>query len=111
MRQRLSASQHYALILVERSLMDLFVEAPSHTDAVQLMSYHEIDPEKDEIPWLDLTDNRDFKVMSTWDSNDRLGWLFLLLLNLEHPYIVITNYLVMKWIGFSKVGFCKNALS
>ena len=56
--------------------MDLFVEAPSHTDAVQLMSYHEIDPEKDEIPWLDLTDNRDFKVMSTWDSNDRLGWFF-----------------------------------
>ena len=52
--------------------MDLFVEAPSHADAVQLMSYHEIDPEKDEIPWLDLTDNRDFKVMSTWDSNDRL---------------------------------------
>ena len=51
--------------------MDLFVEAPSHTDAVQLISYHELDPEKDEIPWLDLTDNRDFKVMATWEPIDR----------------------------------------
>ena len=57
--------------------MDLLVEAPSHTDAVQLISYHEVDPEKEEIPWLDLTDNRDFKVMATWEPMDRLDYYLL----------------------------------
>lgn len=67
LRQRLSASQHYASLHVERTLLDLLVETSLHGQTVQMMSYHEIDPDKDDIQWSDLTDNRDFKVMNSWD--------------------------------------------
>ena len=56
---------------MERSLLQLFMETPSHAEAVNFILYQEIDPEKDDIQWLDLTDNRDFKVMTSWDPTDK----------------------------------------
>lgn len=67
----MASSQHYATIHVERALVELLLETTMHSQAVQLISYHEIDPEKDDIPWPDLTDNRDFKVMASWDPSER----------------------------------------
>ena len=71
LRQRLSSSQHYALVNVEKTLVELLVESSSHGQALQIMSSHQVDPEKDEIPWADLIDNRDFKVMVSWDPQEK----------------------------------------
>ena len=71
MRQRLSSSQQYALINVEKTYVELLIDASSHGQAMQITTAHQIDPEKDEIPWADLIDNRDFKVMVSWDPNDK----------------------------------------
>ena len=71
LRQRLSSSQQYALINVEKTYVELLIDASSHGQAMQIMTAHQIDPEKDEIPWADLIDNRDFKVMVSWDPNEK----------------------------------------
>ena len=46
LRDRLSASQHHTSITVERMLLDLIVETSIHAQAVQMMSYLEIEPGK-----------------------------------------------------------------
>ena len=71
MRQRLSSSQHYASVNVEKTMVELLVESSSHTQALQILTAHQIDPEKDEIPWVELIDNRDFKVMVSWDPQEK----------------------------------------
>jgi len=73
LRQRLSSSQQFALVNVEKTLVELLVESSSHGQALQIMTAHQIDPEKDEIPWVELIDNRDFKVMVSWDPQDKCG--------------------------------------
>ena len=55
----------------EKTLVELLVESSSHGQALQIMSSHQVDPEKDEIPWADLIDNRDFKVMVSWDPQEK----------------------------------------
>jgi len=52
-------------------LLDLLVETTLHGQAVQMMSYLEIDPDRDETQWNSLTDNRDFKTMTSWEPPDR----------------------------------------
>ena len=71
LRDRLSSSQHYASLTVEKMLLDLLMETTLHAQTVQMMSYLEIDPEKEEIAWKDLTDNRDFKSMISFEPPDR----------------------------------------
>ena len=71
LRQRLSSSQQFAIVNVEKTLVELLVESSSHGQALQIMTAHQIDPEKDEIPWVELIDNRDFKVMVSWDPQDK----------------------------------------
>ena len=44
LRDRLSSSQHYTSLTVERMLLDLLVETSLHAQTVQMMSYLEIDP-------------------------------------------------------------------
>ena len=56
---------------VEKTLVELLVESSSHGQALQIMTAHQIDPERDEIPWVELIDNRDFKVMVSWDPQDK----------------------------------------
>jgi N-terminal acetyltransferase B complex non-catalytic subunit len=71
LRDRLSASQHYASISIEQKLLDLLTETQLHGQTVQMMSCLEIDPEKDAPEWSVLTDNRDFKAIPSWDPIDR----------------------------------------
>lgn len=71
LRDRLAASQHYTSLTVERMLLDLLLETSLHGQTVQMMSYLENDPDKDEINWSELTDNRDFKAMQSWDPPER----------------------------------------
>jgi len=73
LRQRLSSSQHYASVNVEKTMVELLVESSSHTQALQILTAYQIDPEKDEIPWVELIDNRDFKVMVSWDPQEKCG--------------------------------------
>ncbi len=71
LRNRLSSSQHYAHLSVEQPLLELLTEASSHEQAIQVIFLHRIYPEKDDISWPDLTDNRDFKVMTSWDPPEK----------------------------------------
>ena len=71
LRRRLSSSQQYASLNVEQVLLKLIWETSDHAQAADLLAAHQIDPEKDDISWSDLTDNRDFKVMTSWDSTDK----------------------------------------
>ena len=71
LRQRLSSSQQYASLNVEQVLLKLVWETSDHAQAADLLAAHQIDPEKDDISWSDLTDNRDFKVMASWDPTDK----------------------------------------
>lgn len=70
LRCRVTQSQNYVSISVDRMLLDLLVETTLHGQAVQMMSYLEIDPDRDETQWNNLTDNRDFKSMSSWEPPD-----------------------------------------
>ena len=71
LRRRLSSSQQFASLNVEQVLLKLIWETSDHAQAVDLLAAHQIDPEKDDISWSDLTDNRDFKVMTSWDPTDK----------------------------------------
>ena len=71
LRRRLSSSQQFASLNVEQVLLKLIWETSDHAQAVDLFAAHQIDPEKDDISWSDLTDNRDFKVMTSWDPTDK----------------------------------------
>ena len=67
----MSSSQQYASLNVEQVLLKLVWETSDHAQAADLLVAHQIDPEKDDISWSDLTDNRDFKVMTSWDPTDK----------------------------------------
>ena len=71
LRDRLSASQHFASISVEQKLLDLMTETALHGQTVQMMSCLEIDIDKDSPDWSGLTDNRDFKAIHSWDPTER----------------------------------------
>ena len=71
LRQRISSSQQFAILNVEQALLELLLETSSHNQAVQMANVQLIDPEKEDIQWADLTDNRDFKVMTSWDPQDK----------------------------------------
>jgi N-terminal acetyltransferase B complex non-catalytic subunit len=71
LRDRLSASQQYTTATIERMLMDLLVETSAQAHLVHMMQYMGVDPEKDEVNWKDLTDNRDFKAMPSFDPAER----------------------------------------
>ena len=71
LRDRLSNSQHYTSLTIERMLLDLLTWPSSHEMALRMMSYLEIYPEKDEVNWTDLRDNRDFRAMINWEGPER----------------------------------------
>jgi N-terminal acetyltransferase B complex non-catalytic subunit len=72
LRERLSVSQHYTVITVERMILDVLVGGSNlHAQTVQMMSFLEVDPDKDDITWKELTDNRDFKTMASFDPAEK----------------------------------------
>ncbi|KAL5017135.1 hypothetical protein ScPMuIL_006724 [Solemya velum] len=70
-REKLQNSLQYASATAERLLLDLVLETNSHTATEQMVSYMEIDPEKDKTVFDELCDNRDFAVMTVWDPPER----------------------------------------
>ncbi|XP_064612793.1 N-alpha-acetyltransferase 25, NatB auxiliary subunit-like [Liolophura sinensis] len=66
-REKLQNSLQFATATAERLVLDLVLETNSHNSTEQMMSYMEIDPEKDKTDFDELCDNRDFTVMLTWD--------------------------------------------
>ena len=71
LRQRISSSQQFAMLGVEQVLLELLMETSKHSKAVEIVQNHQVDPEKEEIQWADLIDNRDFKVMASWDPQEK----------------------------------------
>ncbi|XP_059090610.1 N-alpha-acetyltransferase 25, NatB auxiliary subunit-like [Tigriopus californicus] len=72
LRDRLANSQHNLSLKTERILLDLLTETTKHAQTVQMMSYLEVDPNQDEIPWEKLVDNRDFQVSVSWEKSEIL---------------------------------------
>ena len=70
LRDRLSNSQHFVSVSIEKKLLDL-MRAETHPQTVQLMSLFEVDPLKDFLVTSDLVDNRDFSPMPSWEISDR----------------------------------------
>ncbi|XP_046361388.2 N-alpha-acetyltransferase 25, NatB auxiliary subunit-like [Haliotis rufescens] len=66
-REKLQNSLQYASATSERLLLDLTLETASHNSTEQMITYMEIDPEKDKTDINQLCDNRDFQVMSCWE--------------------------------------------
>ena len=71
LRERLSTSLHYPMLTVEQMLLELLVETSLHAQTVQMMSYLELEPEKDKVEWTKLRDNRDFGAMVSWEPEER----------------------------------------
>ncbi|XP_046385897.1 N-alpha-acetyltransferase 25, NatB auxiliary subunit [Ischnura elegans] len=69
-RERLDNSLHYSSITVEDMLL-VILHANNHTQRLQAMSLMDINPDKDKVEWAKLQDNRDLKVMISWDPPDR----------------------------------------
>ena len=69
LRERLSVSQHYSTVTVDRMLLDILVG--NRETLAQMIANQEVDPEKEEIVWKDLTDNRDFQTMVSFDPQEK----------------------------------------
>ncbi|KAK4311699.1 hypothetical protein Pmani_016831 [Petrolisthes manimaculis] len=70
-RERLSNSLHFATVTAEQMLLDITNEISSHSQLVEAVSQLDIDPATDKTCWDDLRDNRDLRVMDTWDPPHR----------------------------------------
>lgn len=69
-RERLSSSMHYALVTVERMLLDI-LHSTAHPQMLKVVSQMEIQAEKDKIDWRRMTDNRDLTAYACWDPPER----------------------------------------
>ncbi|KAL3858112.1 hypothetical protein ACJMK2_012723 [Sinanodonta woodiana] len=72
-REKLQNSLQYASATAERMLLDLVLETDSHTKTEQMITYMEIDPEKDKTEYDELCDNRDFAVMTNCEPPSRFN--------------------------------------
>ncbi|XP_060069470.1 N-alpha-acetyltransferase 25, NatB auxiliary subunit-like [Ylistrum balloti] len=70
-RERLQKSLQYSSAMTESMLLDLVLETSSHVSTEQMVTYMEIDPEKEKNGYDDLCDNRDFSVMESWEPHSR----------------------------------------
>ncbi|KAK2156402.1 hypothetical protein LSH36_214g03025 [Paralvinella palmiformis] len=66
-RERLHNSMQYASATAERLLLDMTLETSNHSRTEDILTYMDIDPEKDRTVWPDLRDNRDLFMMPSWD--------------------------------------------
>nr|CAD7589516.1 unnamed protein product [Timema genevievae] len=65
-RERLNNSLHYAMVTVEKMLLEVLA-CRSYSQAAQVLVDMEICPEVDKISWHKLQDNRDLDVIVSWD--------------------------------------------
>ncbi|XP_040566577.1 N-alpha-acetyltransferase 25, NatB auxiliary subunit [Lepeophtheirus salmonis] len=84
LRDRLANSINCATLTVEWMLIDIFTNATNHSQAVRIISRWEVDPMKDDILWDDLHDNRDFKAMVSFDSQEKCIGDSMILENFKH---------------------------
>ncbi|XP_066272449.1 N-alpha-acetyltransferase 25, NatB auxiliary subunit-like isoform X2 [Branchiostoma lanceolatum] len=70
-RERLNLSHNYSALAVERMLLDFIMETTNPEQMRELLDFMEISPEKDEIKWDLLKDNRDMTVLSSWEPKER----------------------------------------
>ncbi|XP_070572285.1 N-alpha-acetyltransferase 25, NatB auxiliary subunit-like [Ptychodera flava] len=71
-RQKLNNSMHYTMITTEKMLLEIMLEANHNNLKFEdLIRYMEIQPEKDEICWKDMTDNRDLGLLISWDPDSK----------------------------------------
>ncbi|XP_021357895.1 N-alpha-acetyltransferase 25, NatB auxiliary subunit-like [Mizuhopecten yessoensis] len=70
-RERLQKSLQYSSAMTESMLLDLVLETSSHMSTEQMVTYMEIDPEKEKDGYDELCDNRDFSVVESWEPHSR----------------------------------------
>ncbi|KAK8379962.1 hypothetical protein O3P69_019779 [Scylla paramamosain] len=70
-RETLSNSLHFATVTAEQMLLDLTTNVSSHTQLVEALQHMDISPATDRTDWGHLTDNRDLKVMNSWEPPHR----------------------------------------
>lgn len=70
-RERVNNSLQYALVTVERMILDLLLETKSYQDTEKTLLSMEIDPEKDHRPTEDLTDNRDIFIYRMYTHKEK----------------------------------------
>ncbi|KAJ9576201.1 hypothetical protein L9F63_006934, partial [Diploptera punctata] len=67
-RERLNNSLHYALVTVERMLLELLA-SKNFSETVKYIEGMDITPDRDTIDWDNLQDNRDLQVIVSWDPH------------------------------------------
>nr|XP_027237178.1 N-alpha-acetyltransferase 25, NatB auxiliary subunit-like isoform X1 [Penaeus vannamei] len=70
-RERLNNSLHFASVAAEQMLLDITVDITSHSQLVDTVRQMDIDPIMDKINWKELCDNRDLRVMNSWEPRDK----------------------------------------
>ncbi|XP_069976168.1 LOW QUALITY PROTEIN: N-alpha-acetyltransferase 25, NatB auxiliary subunit, partial [Penaeus vannamei] len=70
-RERLNNSLHFASVAAEQMLLDITVDVSSHSQLVDTVRQMDIDPIMDKINWKELCDNRDLRVMNSWEPRDK----------------------------------------
>ncbi|XP_071519527.1 N-alpha-acetyltransferase 25, NatB auxiliary subunit isoform X2 [Panulirus ornatus] len=70
-RERLNNSLHFAMVTAEQMLMDLTLDISSHSQLGEALQQMDIDPATDKTNWEELCDNRDLRVMNTWEPLSR----------------------------------------
>ncbi|XP_068227044.1 N-alpha-acetyltransferase 25, NatB auxiliary subunit [Palaemon carinicauda] len=70
-RERLNNSLHFAILTAEQMLLDLTMEVSSHGQFIEAVQQMDIDPKSDKTKWGELCDNRDLRVMNTWEPLHR----------------------------------------
>ncbi|XP_076055672.1 phagocyte signaling impaired isoform X2 [Oratosquilla oratoria] len=66
-RERLSNSLHFATVTAEQMLLDLTLHVSSQVQLLEVIQQMDIDPTKDKVDWSALRDNRDLKVINSWE--------------------------------------------
>ncbi|KAJ4445258.1 N-alpha-acetyltransferase 25, NatB auxiliary subunit [Periplaneta americana] len=69
-RERLNNSLHYALVTIERMLLELLA-SKNFADTIKYIEGMDVTPEKDKVAWDNLQDNRDLQVIMSWDPHLR----------------------------------------
>ncbi|XP_065289709.1 N-alpha-acetyltransferase 25, NatB auxiliary subunit isoform X2 [Dermacentor albipictus] len=70
-RERLNNSLHFALLTVDKMILELLLEAKSQETLKQMLMSMEIDPVNDKMEWSALTDNRDVRIFREWGATRR----------------------------------------
>lgn len=68
-RERLNNSLHFATVRAEQMILEMTTGVTSHSQLLSVLNQMEVHPGNWKVNWEDLSDNRDLRVMNSWEPH------------------------------------------